>query len=67
MWVRGWDLVARNLKLGRYELDLLVTRGDELRLLEVKARGVGAWVGADIALGSGQRLRLQKAQSWDAR
>lgn len=61
LWLRGWDLVAWRLKLGRYELDLLMTRGDQLRLLEVKARGPGAWVGADTALDYEQRLRLQRA------
>lgn len=42
-------------------MDLLVARGDELRLVEVKARARGAWVGGDMALGFHQRLRLQKA------
>lgn len=65
LWARGWDLVAANLKVGRYELDLLLTRGDELRLLEVKARRPGAWTGADTALGPEQRLRLQLAlRAW---
>jgi putative endonuclease len=61
LWARGWDLADRNLKVGRFELDLIVTRGDELRLVEVKARRPGAWTGADLALGHGQRLRLQMA------
>ena len=64
-WLRGWDLVAWRQKLGRWELDLLLSRGSELRLLEVKARRAGAWVGADTALEPEQRLRLQRAlQSW---
>jgi len=61
LWLRGWDLVARNLKQGRFELDLLMVRGDELRAVEVKARAPGAWIGADLALGFHQRLRLQTA------
>ena len=61
LWLRGWDLVARNLKSGRFELDLLVVRGAELRAVEVKARAAGAWVGGDLALGFHQRLRLQTA------
>lgn len=61
LWLRGWDPVARNLKAGRFEMDLLVARGDELRLVEVKARAPGAWVGGDAALTFAQRLRLQKA------
>jgi Holliday junction resolvase-like predicted endonuclease len=60
-WLRGWDLVERNFKSGRFELDLLVVRGDELRAVEVKARASGAWVGGDLALGFPQRLRLQTA------
>lgn len=61
LWARGWDLVAANLPVGRFELDLLMARGPELRLLEVKARRPGAWSGADTALGPAQRLRLQLA------
>jgi Holliday junction resolvase-like predicted endonuclease len=61
MWLRGWDLVAENLKVGRFELDLLLTRGKELRLLEVKARRPGAWTAADTALSYDQRRRLQLA------
>lgn len=61
LWLRGWDLVAWELKLGRFELDLLVSRGDELRLCEVKARKPGTWVGADTSLSPEQRLRLQLA------
>lgn len=61
LWLRGWDLVAENLKLGRFELDLLMARGDELRLLEVKTRRLGAWTAADTALSYEQRRRLQLA------
>lgn len=61
LWLRGWDLVASNLKLGRWELDLLMSRGRELRLIEVKARRAGAWTSADLALSFEQRQRLQLA------
>lgn len=61
LWLRGFDLVAWRLKLGRSELDLLMSRGDELRVLEVKARAPGAWVGGDMALTVEQRMRLQRA------
>lgn len=60
-WARGWDPVAVHARHGRYEMDLLVARGDELRLVEVKARAQGAWVGGDTALDFSQRLRLQKS------
>lgn len=61
LWLRGWDLVEENLRLGRWELDLIMARGDELRLLEVKARRPGAWATADTALSLEQRRRLQLA------
>jgi Holliday junction resolvase-like predicted endonuclease len=61
LWARGWDLVGRNVKAGRFELDLLMVRGGDLRAVEVKARATGAWVGADLALTFPQRLRLQTA------
>jgi len=61
LWLRGWDPVQGNRREGRFELDLLVTRGDELRVVEVKARAAGAWAGADTALTFAQRLRLQVA------
>jgi len=61
LWLRGWSLVAANLKLGRNELDLIMSRGRELRFLEVKARRPGAWVAADTALSHPQRRRLQQA------
>ena len=65
LWARGWDLVAWRQKVGRYELDLLLSRGSELRLLEVKARRPGAWTAADTALAPEQRLRLQRAlRTW---
>jgi Holliday junction resolvase-like predicted endonuclease len=59
LWLQGWDLVEENLRLGRWELDLIMVRGDELRLLEVKARRPGTWSPADTALSREQRLRLQ--------
>lgn len=65
LWLRGFDLVAWRQKIGRAELDLLMARGDELRVLEVKARAGGAWVGGDTALTPEQRLRLQRAlRTW---
>ena len=65
LWLRGWDLVAWRKRIGRFEMDLLVCRGKDLRLIEVKARRRGAWVGGDTTLTSDQRLRLQMAmRAW---
>lgn len=65
LWLRGFDLVAWRQKVGKAELDLLMARGGELRVLEVKARAAGAWTTGDTALTVEQRLRLQRAlRSW---
>ncbi|HJV22692.1 MAG TPA: YraN family protein [Holophagaceae bacterium] len=65
LWLRGFEAVAWREKVGRLELDLILARGRELRVLEVKARARGAWVGGDLALGPEQRRRLQWAlRSW---
>jgi Holliday junction resolvase-like predicted endonuclease len=61
LWLRGWDLVVWRQKVGHFEIDLLVCRGGDLRLIEVKARKRGAWSGADTALTNQQRMRLQRA------
>ena len=71
-WLRGWDLVARNLKCGRFELDLLLARGDDLRVVEVKARAAGAWVPWPGRITfqrvswSGWRCRFHPQERWDA-
>jgi Holliday junction resolvase-like predicted endonuclease len=61
MWLRGWDLIAWRQRMGKYEMDILLCRGGDLRLVEVKVRKPGAWVSADIALTEQQRTRLQMA------
>ena len=34
----GWRVVGRNVRVGRCEVDLIVTRGDVLAFVEVKSR-----------------------------
>jgi putative endonuclease len=36
--LRGWRLVAANVRVGREELDLVVRRGRALRIVEVKEK-----------------------------
>ncbi len=45
---RGYAIVARNLRIGRVELDVLARRGRTWIVVEVKWRG-----GPDAALGAG--------------
>ncbi len=35
---RGFEILARNWRAGRIEIDLVVRKGDELRIVEVKTR-----------------------------
>lgn len=65
LWLRGFELVVWRQKVGKAELDILMARGNELRILEVKARRAGTWVGGDTALTVEQRARLQRAlRTW---
>lgn len=36
--LRGWRIVAANVRVGRDELDLIVRRGRSLRIVEVKEK-----------------------------
>lgn len=58
---RGWRVRERNLRLGRFEVDLVVERGGWLVFVEVKRRGGSAWAGAEQALAAAQRRRLAAA------
>ena len=35
---RGYRIVGRNVQLGRYEIDIIVTKGDTTAFVEVKTR-----------------------------
>ncbi len=38
LWLRGYRIEGRNLRLGKHEIDLLVRKGDTLVFVEVKSR-----------------------------
>lgn len=40
---RGWTLLGRNVRVGRREIDLIVTRGEVLAFVEVKTRAGDAF------------------------
>jgi putative endonuclease len=42
--LRGYRILERNVKFGRYELDIIAKRGDTVAFVEVKARQTGALV-----------------------
>jgi putative endonuclease len=65
---RGYRTLERNARVGRFEVDLLMERGEAIVLVEVKTRAVSSWGGAARALGGAQRERLaQAAEVYGAR
>lgn len=59
--VRGFDVVARNLRLGRLELDIVARRGPLVVVVEVRHRGEGAWTSGFGSLDAKKRQRIRRA------
>lgn len=57
----GYELVARNWRAGRYELDLVARRDDGLHFVEVKTRREGALTAPEEALTPQKRQALRRA------
>ncbi|NUN12073.1 MAG: YraN family protein [Myxococcales bacterium] len=55
-WVRGYRIVARNVKIGRGELDIVLRRGKELRIVEVRTVTTAFLADATLAV----NVRKQK-------
>jgi putative endonuclease len=58
---RGYRTLERNARVGRFEVDLVMEKGEVVVLVEVKTRGASSWGGAIGALGGAQRGRLAQA------
>ncbi len=58
---RGYRVRERNVRIGRFEVDLIVERGEWLVFVEVKRRSGAAWAAAADVLGAAQRRRLAAA------
>lgn len=54
---RGWRILGRNVQIGRGELDITAMDGDELVIVEVRARRVGVLLPAEMSVGP-QKLRI---------
>jgi len=69
LFVLGFDVVARNLRLGRLELDVIARRDTLLVLTEVRTRGPGSYIGPFGSVTRTKRARLIKAAQrlWRAR
>ena len=63
--LRGWRLVASNVRVGRNELDLVVRRGGQLLVVEVKEK-TGGGFGDPLEMVDSEKLRrvLRTTQAW---
>ena len=57
----GYSILARNLRFGPLEIDLVARRGDVLAIVEVKYRRRGMLGGAGGAVGPVKERRLETA------
>jgi putative endonuclease len=66
--LRGYRILARNVWIGGYELDLIVRRGRGLAFVEVKAKGGGRYGDPfEMVTPEKQRRLRQAAETWLAR
>ena len=54
--LRGYRLLAANARVGRYELDLVLRRGDRVLIVEVKEKG-GAAFGHPLEMIDDEKVR----------
>ena len=58
---RGFQIVALNLHVGRYELDVVARSGALVVVVEVRTRGTGAWTRPFGSLNQAKRERIRRA------
>ena len=58
---QGFELLTANLRVGRFEIDLVLRDGPVIVLVEVRTRGPGAWTGALESIDAKKRARLRAA------
>lgn len=63
----GYRILARNLRAGHREIDLVVRRGDLVCLVEVRLRRQGGWVPAVASLDPVKQRHLRRAAGEVAR
>lgn len=63
----GMHVLARNLRVGHLELDIVARDGPAVVVIEVRTRGSGAWQTPLDSVGGVKRSRLRRAAEilWD--
>ena len=57
----GWQICGRNVRVGRYELDIIAIEERTVVVVEVRTRGEGAWTSPIGSIDGGKRRRLRNA------
>lgn len=57
----GYVILGRNVRVSRLEIDVVARLGPVVAIVEVRTRGVGAWVKALDSLDWKKRARVRKA------
>lgn len=67
--MRGLVLLARNVRVGRFEIDLIARDGPVIAIVEVRTRGRTSWQGPFASVDAKKRARLRAAgeRLWRAR
>ena len=67
--VHGYKILYRNLRIDRYELDIVAVRGELVVIVEVRNRGAGSWLSAleSVSLVKRQRVRSGGRLLWAQR
>ncbi|NRA35631.1 MAG: YraN family protein [Polyangiaceae bacterium] len=65
----GIEIVERNLRVGRLEIDIVARDGDTILVVEVRTRGAGALQTAFGSIGHEKRTRIRRAgeRLWNRR
>ncbi len=58
---KGYEVLARNLRVGRDEIDLLVRLGEVVAIVEVRLRGPGAFEGPLASVDKKKQAKLVRA------
>jgi putative endonuclease len=58
---QGFQIVARNLRLGALELDIVARRGDLIAVVEVRSRSRRSWTTAHGSILPAKKRRLRRA------